>query len=224
MISPPRERTPPIRLRAVALLMIFDTLLAPAVILGGALMPALGGFTETQDPSTEVVTAQWVFDGTDGSFYNATVGGPSGATLGNVSRSFTLGRGWWGAGSTFNQVRFVYPGNLTLSPSGAANEVFHARVAAPPRDRNAAGVTQWTAGTPTNSIHVIAFDIDGDGFLDDAVLGYTGNQNRIYTYNQAGTLIGTRALPPGAGWINDLAAVDTNSDGRLDEIAVADEA
>src|SRR2546426_9760009 len=125
MISPPRERTPPIRQRAFALLMIFDTLLAPAVILGGALMPALAGFTETQDPSTEVVTSQWFFDGTDGSFYNATVGAAPGATLGTVDRNISLGRGWWGAGSTFNFVRFAYPGNLTLAPAGAANEVFH---------------------------------------------------------------------------------------------------
>ncbi len=208
------------RAQAFSLLFALQFLVGPFGGLLTAVLPAAAAPVETQDSATEIITARIDFNGTDGSLYNATRAGPQGAELGTVVTNFTLGHGYWGAGANLSFVRIAYPGNLSLSPLNSANEVFYARSGAAPRDRDANGTTVWTAATPTDSFLTLAFDQDGDGYLDDAVLGYTGVANRYYTYNQAGTQLGMRNLAPGTTNLNDLAAIDSDSNGVLDQFAV----
>jgi hypothetical protein len=208
--------------RAQALSILFTTqfLLGPFGLLLTAALPVAAAPVESQDSATEIITARIDFNGTDGSLYSATRAGPQGAELGTVVTNFTLGQGYWGEGATLSLVRVAYPGNLSLAPSFSANEVFYARSGAAPRDKDANGTTLWTAATPTDSYLTLAFDQDGDGYLDDAVLGYTGVANRYYTYNQAGTQLGMRNLAPGTTNLNELAAIDSDSNGILDQFAV----
>src|SRR5690349_3204405 len=196
------------RRQALSILFCLQFLAGPFGVLLTSVLPAAAAPVETQDSATEVITARIDFNGTEGSTYTATRAGPQGAELGTVTTNFTLGHGYWGAGATLTSVRVAYPGNLSLSPSYSANEVFYARSGAAPRDKDANGTTMWTAATPTDSYLTLAFDQDGDGYLDDAVLGYTGVANRYYTYNQAGTQLGMRNLAPGTTNLADLAAID----------------
>ena len=209
------------RSRLLAWALVCQFLAGPfGVLLSGAVSSAALP-DETQESASEVITARFVFNGTDGSYYNGTAWGSSGAVLGNLTRSFDFGQGWWGKGATLDRVAVRYPGNLSLAAQGSANEVFHARSNAAPRDRDANGTTVWTASAPSDSYHAGAFDQDGDGWLDDAVIAYTGTANRYHTFNQGGTQIGARNLAPGGPWLNDVAAVDPDSNGALDQLAFA---
>lgn len=207
--------------RAASGFFALQFLMPLVVAIFGAASGVGGAATETQDSASEVITATIVFDGTEGSTYNLTRAGAQGAELGLVTRNITLGRGAWGEGAILANVRNAYPGNLSLAPSAAANEVFHARSGAAPRDRSAAGATVWTAASPTDSYWTVAFDQDGDGFLDDAIVVRTGVVNRYYTYNQIGTQIAMRNVGSGTTFLNDVAAIDSDSNGILDQFAVA---
>lgn len=205
----------------VSFLLVLQFLAGPLGVLFVAALPATAFPEEVQDGLTETVTARFVFNGTDGSFYNGTTGGPGGAVLGTVARGFVFGAGWWGAGATFDHIRRAYPGNLTLGASSSGNEVFFARSGAPPRDRDANGTTVWTATGLSDSYHTATFDQDGDGWLDDAVVAFTGTANRYVTYNQAGTQIVSRNLAPGSGYLAGAAALDSDSNGALDQLILA---
>ena len=206
--------------QALSIFLCVELLLAPAGAILAAFAPPAFAASESQDAVTEIITARFVFNGTDGSFYNDTVGGPNGAVLGNASGSLEFGRGWWGEGAGYDRIRIAYPGNLSLVSSASQNEVFYSRAAAGPRDRDANGTTVWTAALG-ESYHAVAFDQDGDGWLDDAVVAFTGQANRYIAYNQAGTQIGQRNLAPGSTWLNDAAALDADSNGVLDQLVFA---
>jgi hypothetical protein len=71
-------------------------LLAPLfLLLAVGAAPAVAAPLETQDPVTEVITARFNFNGTEGSSYNATNAGPGGLMLGTVAGTLTVGSGDW---------------------------------------------------------------------------------------------------------------------------------
>lgn len=217
MESLPSQQAAQRRRRAGAVLAVLQ-FLAPASIALLAGVPVAGAaYVETQDPSTEVITARINFNGTEGSLYQDTGIGPGGLRLGTEALTASAGFGNW-VGATLTNVSTLYPGDLVLAPAGAPQGVY-----APSGSNlvryNGTGAVDWSSPAgPGLQTLVQTLDFDGDGLQDDVAVANA--QRRVVSYTESGVPQGNANIG-GTNGINGLAAVDIYQSGAMSSLALA---
>ena len=219
-MRPPGAAPPAPRRRGAAAAFLALQFVVPTLlwVVAGA-PPAAAAPAEAQDAVTEVITARFDFNGTEGSTYSATTAGPGGLTLGLERRTASVGFGDWGA-ATYLNTTWRYPGDVVLGAAGTPQGVYAPNASSITR-YTASGTTQWTSPAgPRAQMGAVSLDADGDGFLDDVAVA--NDQRRVVVYSQAGTSLGNANLQGGSG-INDLLAIDVAGAGFLGQLLVADQ-